>query len=166
MERYLPEFERVVNIIMDDLVNFQIKMEISDKKWNLYVVYNDRKLNLDLCSGYEKFVVSIAIKCALSHMSQLSKPQFLVIDEGFGALDRDNLQSIGKILNYLRSKYEFVLLITHIDDIKDELDQQLEVKRIGDYSHVNNRSVRKISIQVKKPIGTPRVKLKLIEKEE
>lgn len=158
IEKYLPEFEQVVNIIMDDLVKFKIKMDISDKKWNLYVVYNDRQLNIDLCSGYEKFVVGIAIKCALSHMSQMSQPQFMVIDEGFGTLDNNNLGEIGRILNFLRSKYKFVLLITHIDNIKDELDSQLEIIRTGNYSHVNNKKLsfksasnnNKISLKIKR----------------
>lgn len=148
--KYLPEFERVVNLIMEDLVNFRIKMEISDKKWNLYVVYKDRKLNLDLCSGYEKFVVGLAIKCALFHLSQMSKPNFMVIDEGFGSLDQQHLGEIGRILNYLRGKYDFVLLITHIEAIKDELDNQIEIKKDGDYSKVNNRSNRKMSVNFRK----------------
>lgn len=154
ISKYLPEFERVVNLIMEDLVNFRIRMEISDKKWNLYVVYEDRKLNLDLCSGYEKFVVGLAVKCALFHLSQMSKPQFMVVDEGFGSLDQRHLNEIGRILNYLRSKYDFVLLITHIEAIKDELDQQLEIKRIGEYSKVNNRAARKMILNFKKKTPT------------
>jgi len=151
IEKYMPEFERIVNLIMEDLVNFKIKMDIGEKKWNLYVVYEDRQLNIDLCSGYEKFIVGLAIKCTLYHLSQMSKPQFMVIDEGFGSLDTKHLGEIGRVLNYLRSKYKFILLITHIDAIKDELDQQLEIKKYGQYSRVNNKkSVRRISINMKK----------------
>lgn len=136
--KYLPEFERVVNLIMSDLVDFRIKMEINEKKWNLHVVYDDRILNVDLCSGYEKFVVGLGIKCALFHLSQMSKPQFMVIDEGFGAIDQQHLSEISKILNYLRSKYDFILLITHIESIKDELDGEITIQRQNQYSHVNN----------------------------
>lgn len=151
IEKYMPEFERIVNLIMEDLVNFKIKMDIGEKKWNLYVVYDDRQLNIDLCSGYEKFIVGLAIKCTLYHLSQMSKPQFMVIDEGFGALDSQHMSEIGRVLNYLRSKYQFILLITHIDSIKDELDQQLEIKKYGQYSKVNNKrnNMRKISLKKK-----------------
>jgi DNA repair exonuclease SbcCD ATPase subunit/DNA repair exonuclease SbcCD nuclease subunit len=141
IEKYMPEFERIVNLIMADLVNFKIKMDIADKKWNLYVDYAHRQLNIDLCSGYEKFIVGLAIKCALHHMSQISKPRFMIIDEGFGALDTQHMSEIGRMFNYLRSKYRFVLLITHIDVIKDELDAQLEIVRQGQYSHIDNRVV-------------------------
>lgn len=139
IEKYMPEFERIVNLIMADLVNFKIKMDIADKKWNLYVVYGDKQLNIDLCSGYEKFIVGLAIKCALHHMSQISKPRFMIIDEGFGALDTLHMSEIGRMFNYLRSKYRFVLLITHIDVIKDELDSQVEITKQGAYSHIDNR---------------------------
>ncbi len=149
IEKYMPEFERIVNLIMSDLVNFKIKMDIGDKKWNLYVVYNDRELNIDLCSGYEKFIVGLAIKCTLHHLSQLSKPYFMIIDEGFGALDSYHIGEIGRIFNYLRSKYRFVLLITHVESIKDDLDDQIEIKRTGQYSKVDNRQTRRLSIQLK-----------------
>ena len=152
IEKYMPEFERIVNLIMSDLVNFNIKMDIGDKKWNLYVVYDDRQLNIDLCSGYEKFIVGLAIKCALHHMSQISKPRFMIIDEGFGALDTNNLSEIGRIFNYLRSKYRFILLITHIDSIKDDLDMQLEIKKYGEYSRVNNKVTKRVSLQMKTPL--------------
>lgn len=144
IEKYMPEFERIVNLIMTDLVNFKIKMDIADKKWNLYVVYPDRQLNIDLCSGYEKFIVGLAIKCALHHMSQISKPRFIIIDEGFGALDTQHMSEIGRMFNYLRSKYRFVLLITHIDVIKDELDAQVEIVRQGQFSHIDNRVATRV----------------------
>lgn len=157
LERYLPEFERVVNLVMNDLVNFHIKMEVGEKKWNLFVVYPDKttnnstttttnstitnsttkQLNIDLCSGYEKFIVSIAIKCALHHLSQSSKSRCMIIDEGFGSLDQDHLGEIGKALNYLRSKFDYILLITHVEQIKEELDIQIPIHKTGSHSRIN-----------------------------
>ena len=85
-------------------------------------------------------------------MSQISKPRFMIIDEGFGALDTNNLSEIGRIFNYLRSKYRFILLITHIDSIKDDLDMQLEIKKYGEYSRVNNKVTKRVSLQMKTPL--------------
>lgn len=129
IEQYVPEFELRVNWMMEKMVDFKIKMEIEEKKWNIYIQYPGKKLNIDLCSGYERFVVGLAIKSSLADLSQLSKPGFMVIDEGFGALDQARLREIGRILDYLRGKYQFVLLITHVEQIKDELDTRIRIER-------------------------------------
>jgi hypothetical protein len=54
------------------------------------------------------------------------------------------MSEIGRMFNYLRSKYRFVLLITHIDVIKDELDAQVEIVRQGQFSHIDNRVATRV----------------------
>ena len=47
--------------------------------------------HLELTSGMEKFISSLAIRVALINVSNLPRPNFLAIDEGFGTLDSENL---------------------------------------------------------------------------
>jgi len=144
LEKSLPDFERIVNLILENMVDFRIEMEVGDKKWNIYVIYPHKKLNVDLCSGYEKFMVGLATKIGLFHLSQMSKPRFMIIDEGFGNFDRDNLDKLSRVYQFLRNKYKFVLLISHIDQMRFEVNQTLNItlnqdNKIGRVSHVDNR---------------------------
>ena len=43
----------------------------------------------------------------------------LIIDEGFGALDETNLEACGKLLHSLKKWFKNILVISHIDAIKD-----------------------------------------------
>ena len=72
-----------------------VSVDMDGKNINCYIVYDtDNFWAIELTSGMEKFVSSLAIRTALINVSSLPRPNFLAIDEGFGVLDSDNLNSI------------------------------------------------------------------------
>ena len=77
----------------------------------IYIVYNEEKFwSLELASGMEKFISSIALRDALTSISTLPRPDYLMIDEGWGNLDSDNLSSVSRLLDYLKMKYKFIII--------------------------------------------------------
>jgi DNA repair exonuclease SbcCD ATPase subunit len=60
-------------------------------------------------------------------MSNLIKPSLNIIDEGFGTLDDDLISGIVTVLQYLKNKYRNVLIITHRNEIKDSVNNIIEV---------------------------------------
>ena len=84
----------------------------------------------------EKFISSLAIRVALINVSNLPRPNFLAIDEGFGTLDSENLSSMESMFNYLKSEFDYIIIISHIESLKDITDSLIEINRKGDFSNV------------------------------
>ena len=59
-----------------------------------------------------------------------------MIDEGFGALDETNLESCGKLLQSLKKYFKNIVIISHIDEIKDIVDNTIDIMRKGVDSYV------------------------------
>ena len=77
-------------------------------------------------SGYESFIASLAIRYALGLISRSTKPNFFIIDEGFGCLDADNLENIGKPLEYLSTQYDHLIVISHIN-LSDSIPNRITI---------------------------------------
>ena len=137
--KVLPTIETEVNDILSQIVDFSILFELDGKNINTKIVYDDKNYwSLELSSGMEKFIASIAIRVALINISNLPRPDFLVIDEGFGVLDQDNLNSLSMLFDYLKTQFRFILIISHIEVLRDVVDNLVEIKKEGEYSHVQH----------------------------
>ena len=91
------------------------------------LTYKDQEWPLSLSSGMEKFVSSLALRVGLINVSNLPSPNFLVIDEGFGTLDTDNLSNMKGAFDYLKTRFDSVFIISHLDTIKDFMDYLLPI---------------------------------------
>ena len=81
-------------------------------------------------------MASLAIRVALINVSTLPKTNMLIIDEGFGALDETNLESCSKLLASFKKWFKNIIIISHIDAIKDIVDNTIEITKKGVDSHV------------------------------
>ncbi len=136
IEKALPMIEGEVNNILAQIVDFGMKLEIDGKNINEYLVYGDQRWSLEMCSGMERFISGLAIRVALINVCNLPRPNFLVIDEGFGTLDSENLQSLFMLFTYLKTQFDFVIVISHIDSMRDVVDNLIEIKKVEGFSHV------------------------------
>ena len=133
----LPTIEGEVNNILSQLVDFSMTFEMDGKNINNYIVYDDDNVwALELSSGMEKFISSLAIRVGLINVSSLPRSNFLAIDEGFGTMDSDNLNSIYNLFQYLKSQFQFTLIVSHIDSMRDTVDTLLEVKKENGFSNI------------------------------
>jgi len=136
IEKSLPMIEGEVNNILGQIVDFGMQLEIDGKNINAYLVYGDQRWSLEMCSGMERFISGLAIRVALINVCNLPRPNFLVIDEGFGTLDSENLQSLFMLFTYLKTQFDFVMIISHIDSMRDVVDDLIEIKKIEGFSQV------------------------------
>ena len=132
----VPEIEKEVNSILCQVVDYTIQFETDGKNIIPYVTYEHGRWPIELTSGFERFVASIAIRVALTNISNLPKTTFLAIDEGFGTLDPDNLASMFSLFQFLKNNFDFVLVISHLDSLKDAVDKTIEIKKDTNFSHV------------------------------
>jgi len=134
----LPQIESEINNILTQVVDFSMILETDGKNINGFIVYDsDNYWPLELTSGMEKFVASLAIRTSLINTTSLPRPNFLAIDEGFGVLDSDNLNNMYLLFDYLKSQFGFVLCISHIDAMRDIVDKLIEIKKVSGYSKIN-----------------------------
>ena len=136
IEKALPMIEGEVNNILAQIVDFGMQLEIDGKNINAYLVYGDQRWSLEMCSGMERFISGLAIRVALINVCNLPRPNFLVIDEGFGTLDSENLQSLFMLFTYLKTQFDFVMIISHIDSMRDVVDGLVEIKKDNGFSNV------------------------------
>ena len=73
----------------------------------------------------------------LSQISLVAKPNFLIIDEGWSCLDSEYKNDISEIMNRIKSLYDHVIIISHLEELKNQADYIINIDKIDDYSYVN-----------------------------
>jgi DNA repair exonuclease SbcCD ATPase subunit len=128
ISRAIPSIEREINNVLENMnAGFHIELEMKDKMIDAFICYGEDKWNLELSSGMERFVSSLAIRIGLINVSTLPRPNFIIVDEGFGALDSDNIANMQGAFQYLRTQFDFTMIITHLDTIKDYMDTLIPI---------------------------------------
>lgn len=113
-----------------------LEADVESNSMDIYIDYGDSRRIVELGSGMEKMLASLAIRVALINISSLPKTNMLMIDEGFGSLDETNLESCGKLLHSLKW-FKNIIIISHIDAIKDIVDHTIDITKKGADSHVD-----------------------------
>jgi exonuclease SbcC len=137
ISKAMPVIESEVNNILAQVVDFSLSMDTDGKNINAKIVYEDQEWALEMCSGMEKFISGLAIRVALINICGLPRPNFLVIDEGFGTLDADNLSSLFMMMQYLKTQFDFIWMISHLEQMRDIVDGLIEIKKDNGFSKIN-----------------------------
>jgi len=129
-----------INKLLRNVAKFKIQLIEENDKLDIYIDYGDAGGSriIETASGAEKALTSVAIRVALTRISTLPKPNIFIIDESFGSYDETNKVSISRMLQLLKQYFTTILVVTHIDDIKDCVDYILTIERDSDkFSYVN-----------------------------
>jgi len=118
--------------------NVSLDLDLSSNSMDVFIEDASGKREIELASGAEKMITSLALRVALLNLSSLPKPDILIIDEGFGSLDDDNLQKCMEFLDVLKAYFKSVIIITHVSPLKEVTDQLVEIVRDGHKSKVQN----------------------------
>ena len=137
ISKAMPVIESEVNNILGQVVDFSLKLDTDGKNINARIVYEDQDWALEMCSGMEKFISGLAIRVALINICGLPRPNFLVIDEGFGTLDADNLSSLFMMMQYLKTQFDFIWVISHLEQMRDIVDGLIEIKKVNGFSKIS-----------------------------
>ena len=91
----------------------------------------------EMYSGGEAFRVNFAVRLALSEVLAQRKGarlQTLVIDEGFGSQDARGRQRLIEAINLVKPDFAKILVITHLDELKDAFPTRIEVEKTAEGS--------------------------------
>ena len=127
----IPLINVEIQKILAGIVDFSVEIENDDDSdaSEIYINYGDSRRIIELCSGMEKTIASIALRVALTNVSSVPKSDMFIIDEGFGTLDDSGVESCNRLLTSLKKYFRLVLVITHVDGIKDIADHILEITK-------------------------------------
>ncbi|MCZ7551843.1 MAG: hypothetical protein B6D39_04730 [Anaerolineae bacterium UTCFX2] len=145
IEQALPEIESKANETLARLsgggmsVRFITQAQYKDKSrgdlketLDIQISDNAGTRDYELFSGGEAFRVNFAIRLALSEVLAQragARLQTLVIDEGFGSQDALGRQRLIEAINLVQADFAKILVITHIDELKDVFPNRIEVEK-------------------------------------
>jgi len=94
----------------------------------------------EMYSGGEAFRANLALRIAISKLLARragAQLQTLVIDEGFGTQDAQGRQLLVEAINSIQGDFERILVITHIEELKDMFPARIDVVKTAGGSRVN-----------------------------
>ncbi len=139
IKKALPKIETEINNVLNQVVDFNMVLNTDGKNINGYIIYDeDNFWPLELTSGMERFISSLAIRVALINVSALPRPNFIAIDEGWGSLDREHISAVTNLFEYFRTKFDFSIIISHVESMRDMVDNLIEVNKIENFSHIQH----------------------------
>jgi exonuclease SbcC len=153
IEQALPEIENEANDLLDRLTAGEMSVRFitqrdykdrnrEDKKETLDIQISDATgvRDYEMFSGGEAFRVNFAIRLALSRVLAQragARLQTLVIDEGFGSQDAIGRQRLVEAINMVQSDFARILVITHLEELKDAFPSRIEVEKASTGSVVH-----------------------------
>lgn len=144
IEAAIPEIEDEANALLTRITGGRMHLRFDTQR---ETVKGDTVETLDIkiadelgtrpyenYSGGEQFRVNFAVRIALSKLLARragAQLQTLVVDEGFGALDSTGRDKLVEAINAIQDDFQRILVVTHLDELKDAFPVRIEVTKIG-----------------------------------
>ncbi|MEZ4646975.1 MAG: SMC family ATPase [Chloroflexota bacterium] len=143
IEQALPEIEDRANELLERLtggdmrVSFDTQRQLKSRDatvetLDIHITDGAGERPYENFSGGEQFRVNFAIRLALSQILAKragARLQTLVIDEGFGSQDPNGRQRLVEAINAIQDDFARILVITHIDELRDAFPARIEVAK-------------------------------------
>ncbi len=124
-----PELAERVGSLLDDLTQGRYHEVYIDEKYRFFLK-EDGEVK-PVISGGEEDILNLALRLAISQMIAERSGQalnLLILDEVFGSLDNERRANVVEVLQALRSRFDQIIVISHIEAIHDMMDQCLWVE--------------------------------------
>ena len=142
IETAIPELEREANDLLGRMTDNQMHVRFetmratkkgdTSETLDIHIADEQGTRRYDLYSGGEAFRINFAIRIALSKMLARragASLQTLIIDEGFGSQDGRGRERIVEAINHIQDEFERIIVITHIQELKDQFPIQIEITK-------------------------------------
>ena len=124
-----PELSELASAFLHDLTDARYSELELDDNYNVLVLEDG--IPKPVISGGEEDLANLVLRLAISQMiAERAGQQFslLVLDEVFGSLDESRRNNVVELLRRLQDRFEQVILITHIESVREGLDQIINVR--------------------------------------
>ena len=137
IKRKLPVINNEIAKVIANIVDFEVFFENDGKHMKIFIKHPKHEPRpIEMGSGAEKTISAMAIRLALLSVSNLPKSNIFILDEPGTALDADNMDGFVRILEIVKSYFKTVLLISHLDSLKDCVDKQITIDKKDGYAFV------------------------------
>ncbi|MEO6525788.1 MAG: SMC family ATPase [Gemmatimonadaceae bacterium] len=133
-----PEMSELASAFLTELTDARYDELELDDSYNLTVIEDG--VPKPVISGGEQDIANLCLRLAISQMIAERAGQsfsLLILDEVFGSLDESRRQNVVELLRGLQDRFEQVILITHIEQVREGLDRVINVR----YDEENGTSV-------------------------
>ena len=138
IKKKLPVINEEIAKVLANIVEFEVFFDDDGKRLNIFIKHpNHDARPLEMGSGAEKTIAAMAIRLSLLSVSNLPKGDIFILDEPGTSLDPENLQGFVSILDIIKSYFNTVLLISHMDALKDIVDMTIDIEKKNGYAFVN-----------------------------
>ena len=137
IKQKLPLLNEEIAKILSNIVDFEVFFESNDAKLDINIkhpYYDPRPLSMG--SGAEKTLASMAIRLALISITNLPKSELFILDEPATALDQEHMEGFTRLLRLIKNQFKTVILISHLDSLKDVVDMTIDIDKVDGYANV------------------------------
>lgn len=133
---YIESISNVVSDIVSTVLDKDVKLEINESKFNIYLKNKDedRYRIIESASGAENFFIGLAIRLAFYKISNLVKSDLLIMDEPATSLDHDHQRKFGDFFNVINQYFGNVIIVTHLDLLKEYTDRVILIENVDGYA--------------------------------
>jgi DNA repair exonuclease SbcCD ATPase subunit len=129
----IAQMESKINETFAAATQYQLHIQYNDSKETLNMLLSrdasERPMTLVRLSGYERLMLSISVRRALSYLSYQSRSGLMIIDEGLDCVDAERFtEQLPNLIEHIGQDYEQILVISQ-RDISHLADQSLEIRR-------------------------------------
>ena len=124
-----PEMSELASAFITELTDARYDELELDDSYNLTVLEDG--VPKPVISGGEQDIANLCLRLAISQMIAERAGQsfsLLILDEVFGSLDEARRQNVVALLRGLQDRFEQVILITHIESVREGLDRVISVR--------------------------------------
>ena len=135
MERITPTLSDIASELFDTVTNSKYGGIEVDDNYDIHIYDGNSKYPLSRFSGGEGDLANLCLRLAVSRVltdRSGNDLNFLVLDEIFGSQDQVRKRAIMETLNGLEKRFHQIILISHIDDTKDMMNNVVTVKELED----------------------------------
>lgn len=143
MRSVMPLINSELNRLLVDTAPFKLEVDINDKKEVEFLVTKENgkgetiQYPVNECSGFEKTVSALALRCVMTKVSCLPKPNIIVFDEIFGKVADENLELVGNFFQKCSEIFPNIFIITHNQMIKDWANKIITINKKNHVSSLN-----------------------------
>ena len=138
IKKKLPIINQEIAKVLANIVDFEVFFEDSGNKFDIFIKHPKHEPRpIEMASGAEKTMGAMAIRLSLLSVSSLPKGDIFILDEPGTALDEENMEGFIRILELVKVYFKTVLLISHLDSLKDCVDMQIVIEKKNGFAYVH-----------------------------
>jgi DNA repair exonuclease SbcCD ATPase subunit len=138
IKKRLPVINSEIAKVLSNIVDFDVFFQEDGRKLDILIRHPKHDPRpIEMCSGAEKTVTAMAIRLALLSVSSLPKGNIFILDEPGTALDADNMEGFIRILQLIKMYFKTVILISHVDSLKDIVDVEITIDKNEGFARVS-----------------------------